>query len=137
MGHDKTINAVRVSAKDELIATCSHDRSVRVWDKSLNRLFTLSGHKRGVWDAAFHDKEALLVTAGGDGMLKGWSLLDGSCVWSMGEGAGLVRVQWIYEHQVVTGSVDGILKLWDIRKKTSLSYDKHEGRIWALEVRKN
>ena len=37
----------------------------------------------------------------------------------------------------MTGSVDGILKLWDVRKKTSLSYDKHEGKIWALEVRKN
>lgn len=76
------------------------------------------------------------MTAGGDGMLKGWSLIDGSCVWSMGEGAGLVRCQWIYEHQVVTGSVDGVLKLWDIRKKTSLSYDKHEGKMWALEVHK-
>lgn len=70
-------------------------------------------------------------------MLKGWSMIDGSCIWSMGEGSGLVRCQWIYEHQIVTGSVDGILKLWDIRKKTSLSYDKHEGKIWALEVRKN
>ena len=48
-----------------------------------------------------------------------------------------MRCQWIYEHQVVTSSVDGILKLWDIRKKTSLSYDKHEGKIWALEVRKD
>lgn len=105
---------------------------MRVWDKELRRLFTLTGHRRGVWDAAFHEKEALLVTAGGDGMLKGWSMIDGGCVWSMGEGAGLVRCQWIYEHQVVTGSVDGVLKLWDIRKKTSLSYDKHEGKIWAL-----
>ena len=125
MGHDKTINAVRVSAWDELIATCSHDRSVKVWDKNLQKMFTLSGHRRGVWDAAFHDKEALLVTAGGDGMLKGWSMLNGDCIWSMGEGSGLVRCQWIYEHQVVTGSVDGVLKLWDIRKKTSLTYDKH------------
>jgi len=69
-------------------------------------------------------------------MLKGWSLLNGDCVWSMGEGAGLVRCQWIYHHQVVTGSVDGIIKIWDIRKKTSLSYDKHEGKIWALDVYK-
>lgn len=45
-----------------------------------------------------------------------------------------MRCQWIYEHQVVTGSVDGVLKVWDIRKKTSLAYDKHEGKIWALEV---
>jgi WD40 repeat protein len=137
MGHEKTINAVRVSTKEELIATCSHDRTVKVWDKDLRNLFTLAGHRRGVWDAAFHEKEAVLVTAGGDGMLKGWSMIDGSCIWSMGEGSGLVRCQWIYEHQVVTSSVDGILKIWDVRKKTSLSYDKHEGKIWALEVRKN
>jgi U3 small nucleolar RNA-associated protein 13 len=56
MGHAKTINAVRVSPKDEFIATCSHDRSVRVWDKELRQLFNLTGHRRGVWDAAFHDK---------------------------------------------------------------------------------
>jgi WD40 repeat protein len=56
MGHEKTINAVRVSQKEELIATCSHDRSVKVWDKSLGLIFTLTGHKRGVWDAAFHEK---------------------------------------------------------------------------------
>ena len=56
MGHSKTINAVRVSVKDELIATCSHDRSVKVWNKNLSLLFTLTGHKRGVWDAAFHGK---------------------------------------------------------------------------------
>jgi hypothetical protein len=29
-------------------------------------------------------------------MLKGWSLIDGSCIWSMGEGSGLVRCQWLY-----------------------------------------
>lgn len=56
MGHEKTINTVRVSAQDELIATCSHDRSVKVWDKNLRNLFTLVGHRRGVWDAAFHNK---------------------------------------------------------------------------------
>ena len=54
MGHAKTINAVRVSAKDELIATCSHDRSVKIWSSSLSLIFTLTGHRRGVWDAAFH-----------------------------------------------------------------------------------
>jgi WD40 repeat protein len=54
MGHEKTINAVRVSVRDELIATCSHDRTVRIWDKNLTKLFTLTGHRRGVWDAVFH-----------------------------------------------------------------------------------
>ena len=55
-------------------------------------------------------------------------------MWSMGEGAGLLRCSWVYHNQVVTGSVDGILKIWDIRKQTSISYDKHGGKIWALDV---
>lgn len=55
----------------------------------------------------------------------------------MGEGAALIRCQWIYYNQVVTGSLDGIVKIWDIRKQTSLSYDKHEGKIWALDVNKD
>ncbi len=29
------------------------------------------------------------------------------------------------------------MKIWDIRKQTSLSYDKHEGKIWALDVFKD
>ena len=57
---------------------------MKVWNSQLTCIFTLKGHKRGVWDAAFHDKESLLVTVAGDGMIKGWSMIDGSCVWSMG-----------------------------------------------------
>jgi WD40 repeat protein len=104
---------------------------------NLRTHLVLAGHKRGVWDAAFHEIEQLIVTVAGDGMIKGWNLLNGDCLWSMGEGLGLVRCQFIYHNQVVTGSLDGIIKIWDIRKKTSLSYDKHEGKIWALDVRKN
>jgi WD40 repeat protein len=48
-----------------------------------------------------------------------------------------MRCQWIYHHQVITTSIDGIVKIWDIRKQTSLSYDKHEGKIWALDVMKD
>lgn len=95
---------------------------------------TLNGHKRGVWDASFHDVEKLLVSVAGDGMLKGWNLITGQCMWSMGEGAPLMRCSFIYYNQVVTGSSDGMIKIWDIRKQTSLSYDKHEGKIWALDV---
>lgn len=40
-------------------------------------VMTLNGHKRGVWDASFHDVEKLLVSVAGDGMLKGWNLITG------------------------------------------------------------
>ncbi len=47
---------------------------------------------------------------------------------------GLLQPGKDYIMQVVTGAADGTLKLWDIRKKTSLTYDKHKGKVWALAV---
>jgi U3 small nucleolar RNA-associated protein 13 len=135
--HAKSINAVRTSPNEDFIATCSHDRTVKIWGPDLKPFFTLSSHRRGVWDAAFHPVEKLVVTVAGDGALKGWSLFNGDCLWSLGEGFAIMRCQWIYHHQVITGSIDGIVKIWDIRKQTSLSYDKHEGKIWALDVMKD
>jgi len=79
----------------------------------------------------------MLVSAGGDGMIKGWCLQTGDCLWSMGEGSAIIRCSWIYYNQIITGSLNGIVKIWDSRKQTSLSYDKHEGKIWALDVCKN
>lgn len=134
IAHQKSINAVRVSPKEDMISTCSQDRTIKIWNTNLTNLMTLSGHKRGVWDTAFHPVENMLVSAGGDGMLKGWNLQTGECMWSMGEGAALIRCSFIYYNQVVTGSLSGIVKIWDIRKQTSLTYDKHEGKIWALDV---
>lgn len=45
-----------------------------------------------------------------------------------------MRCAWVYYNQVVTGSQHGVVKVWDIRKQTSISYDKHNGKIWALDV---
>jgi WD40 repeat protein len=117
-----------------MIATCSQDRTIKLWNEELMNTMVLAGHRRGVWDAIFHDVEELLVSVAGDGMMKGWNLISGECLWSMGEGPALIRCSWLYYNQVVTGSLDGIIKIWDIRKQTSLSYDKHNGKIWALDV---
>jgi WD40 repeat protein len=105
--------------------TCSQDKTLKLWNHQLTTILSLAGHHRGVWDAAFHPVEQMLVSAGGDGMLKGWNMVTGECLWSMGEGEPLIRCCWVYYNQVVTGSQDGIIKIWDIRKQTSLSYDKH------------
>ena len=35
---------------------------------------------------------------------------------------------------MLTTTSDGILKVWDIRKSTYISFDNHEGRIWAMDI---
>lgn len=69
-----------------------------------------------------------------DGSLKVWNLVTGECISTMGEGQAILKAQWIFNNQVVTATADGILRLWDIRKNTSISFDNHVGRIWGMDV---
>jgi WD40 repeat protein len=66
------------------LVTCSQDKTLKIWNQQLINTMTLVGHRRGVWDAIFHPIEQMLVSAGGDGMLKGWNIVLGECIWSMG-----------------------------------------------------
>lgn len=75
VGHQKYINAVRISPNDKLIASSSQDKTIKIWTASnLMLSMTLSGHKKGVWDIAFSPVDKLLVSASGDKTLKIWNL---------------------------------------------------------------
>lgn len=126
MAHEKSINAIRSNHNESLLASCSQDRSIKVWDaNNLQMTMVLKGHKRSVWDVAFNKIEKILASVAGDGTVKIWNLVNGECIGTMGEGQALLRVQWLFHNQVVTGSLDGMVRIWDIRKLTSVEFDKH------------
>lgn len=54
MAHDKSINSVKWSPDEELIASCSQDKLIKIWSKNLELQATFKGHRRGVWDVIFH-----------------------------------------------------------------------------------
>ena len=81
MGHQKYINAVKVSPNDKLIASSSQDKTIKIWNSAdLMLVQTLTGHKKGVWDCAFSPVDKLLVSASGDKTVKVWNLQNGTCI---------------------------------------------------------
>ena len=43
-----------LSPNDAMLASCSQDKSIRLWNTSnLTPIATLNGHKRGVWRVQF------------------------------------------------------------------------------------
>jgi len=76
--------SARISPDARVLATTSSDHSTRLWhcagglDWSL--AFTLQGHQRWVWDAAFSADSSYLVTASTDCTAKLWSVASGACV---------------------------------------------------------
>ncbi|KAJ9074218.1 TOR complex subunit lst8 [Entomophthora muscae] len=75
--HTKYLTKCLLSPDSKLLATCSADSTVKIWNTS-NYQFklekTLTGFTRWVWDCAFSADSAYLVTASSDNISRLWEL---------------------------------------------------------------
>lgn len=139
VAHQKYINVVRVSPgeKNKIIATASHDRSIKIWSANAFEIkITLKGHKRGVWDVAFSPYERILASASSDKTVKLWNISNGQCLNTLeGHLSSTVKVLWINEGlQLFSAGSDGSCKIWNVKKSTCVNtFDEHEDKIWSMD----
>ena len=114
-GHEGNIRSAAFSADGRRLATCSQDRTVRVWRIDGGGCQVLRGHTDDVYAVAFHPDGTRLASAGRDRAVWLWDLTRGeevarlpghtSFVWSLAfspDGATLA-----------SGSADYTVRLWD------------------------
>ncbi|KAI9010933.1 WD40-repeat-containing domain protein [Phycomyces nitens] len=80
--HSDYILRCVLSPDTKLLATCSADKTVKLWntEEGFKLEMTLTGHQRWVWDCAFSADSAYLVTASSDHVARLWEISQGETI---------------------------------------------------------
>ncbi|QDT73479.1 WD40 domain-containing protein [Lacipirellula limnantheis] len=114
-GHRDAIYDAKLSPKGDLLATCSHDRMIHLWDASTGQLArTLSGHNGAVMRLAFNADGTLLASASADGTVKIWQVATGERLDTLGqpEGGQCAVAFSPDDAWIVAGGADRQVRAW-------------------------
>ncbi|KAM6931552.1 ATG16 autophagy related 16-like 2 isoform 1-T1 [Lycodopsis pacificus] len=119
--HEQGINAVRFSSSSQLLATGGTDREVKLWEVrsgSLTHRSTLNGSTEGITCIEFDPAGFRILAASYDKSALLWRLDDSVPKLTLtGHRRKVTAARFSgCLHQVVTGSADGTIRLWDLQR---------------------
>lgn len=114
-GHRDVLYDARLSPDGKLLATCSYDRQILLWNTASGDLVRpLLGHNGAVFELAFSADGSALASASADGTVKIWHVATGERLDTLGQAEGdqyavaiSLDSQWI-----VAGGADRQLRMW-------------------------
>jgi WD40 repeat protein len=137
-GHGTFVHDARYSADGRLIATCSADATVRVWDAETGRqVARLRGLQEDVEEVAFSPNGKLLAAGDVHGTVKIWSTTDWQVLKALAAHAGAVRgLSFASNQRLVSGGDDAAVRVWDVASGESIDFHPLSNRrqLTALAV---
>jgi pleiotropic regulator 1 len=128
---DTAVRGVEVSSRNPYLFTCGEDKMVKCWDLETNKVIRhYHGHLSGVYSLSLHPTLDVLVTGGRDGVAR-------TNVHVLGGHKGTISSVKCQEGdpQVMTGSMDSTIRLWDLaagKCQTVLTHHKKSVRSLAI-----
>ena len=116
-GHTRAVCGVAWNATDSILASCSLDTSVRLWNSDTGaELPALCGHGKAVSSLAFKPNDPeILVTGSWDRTLKCWNVSTGECLCTLmtKHTDWIMTVAWSWDGtKLASGSRDKTVKVW-------------------------
>lgn len=116
--HDKWIYDVQFSPRDNVLATASHDRTVKAWDAATGKLLATLPHRAWIYNVAFSQDGSRLATANWDQSIRvfsteTWEQLH-EPLFGHTESVNWVAFSCPDGRTLASASSDGNVKLWNV-----------------------
>jgi WD40 repeat protein len=115
--HHESVYSVSFSPDGKLLASASHDQTIKLWQLASRQEFrTLTGHL-WVYDVAFSHDGKLLASANGDHTVKLWDVQSCLELQTLEAHTGNVAAVVFVPHtqMVISGSWDYTIKIWNTK----------------------
>jgi WD40 repeat protein len=115
-GHTDWVVTLAFSPNGNILASGSHDGTVRLWDARTGQcLKTLRGHSDRVLTISFSPDGNTLASGSSDRTIELWQVSDGTCLdtWQEAHSDRIMAVIFSPDRKtLITGGDDGFVKLW-------------------------
>lgn len=131
--HFAWVSSVAIDEEHNLVATGSHDSTVKLFSLSGKLLYTLRGHQDGVHSVAIHPNGKMIVTGARDNMIMLWDRESGTFIRGWNAHAGWVRSVTFDSSgtRVLSGGDDGIVRLWTLDGRCVQEYGFHSRTVYS------
>ncbi|SCO72276.1 U3 small nucleolar RNA-associated protein 13, putative [Plasmodium vivax] len=133
--HKVTINDVAISHSSKVVATCSKDKTVKLFEAAnLKLMRTLEGHKKPVQNIQFSKTDHILYSNAYDG-LRIWSLTTFECVKSIQSlDFNLTKVLILNDNCMINAFSNGNISIVNIKNCERVStVNYHKDKIFCLQ----
>lgn len=137
-GHQDEVACMAFDPQGEILATGSHDNTVKLWDTQTGELLrTYKGHKNCVWSVAFDPQGEMLASGSDDHTVQLWDARSGKLFFTL-EGQQKVFKSLAFDPQGVTlasvSNDDTMVKLWDTRNGVLLrTFEGIDDAFWSVD----
>ncbi|MFZ1990073.1 MAG: TIR domain-containing protein [Alphaproteobacteria bacterium] len=137
MNDGSRVNALAVSTDGNTIASADTSGTVRLWRWSTGTNTAALGGAPGMnfFSVALDDKGRRVAAAGENGEAYVWSVGSRERIARVNHGAKVFAIAFIGDHELATGGIDSVVRIWDLRSSTlERELTGHLGAVRALAV---
>ncbi|KAK3945964.1 hypothetical protein QBC46DRAFT_336128 [Diplogelasinospora grovesii] len=132
-GHGRFISSVTFSHDSTLLASVSHDRTIKFWDVATGTcIATFRGHDSIVTSISFSHNSTLFASASYDRTIKLWNTATGACTETFkGHNSSVNSIVLSHDSTLLaSASGDNTVKLWDVATGVcTATLEEHSGIV--------